>query len=170
MIDPRIVRFIGRHHVLTLATVAGEQPYCSHAFYAYDPERNLLVFAADKTTRHAEEMQANRQVALGIALESKAVGKLQGSSFAERCGKRTKRHENIYPPLPVRSTRRADVVGCRDFLHEIHGQYPRIRKETDMEQQGTGVIIVAGGAAAAWEVRFPNNSACWDRCRYWAMR
>mgnify|MGYP000231851860 CR=1 FL=1 len=93
MIDPRIVRFIGRHHVLTLATVAGEQPYCSHAFYAYDPERNLLVFAADKTTRHAEEMQANRQVALGIALESKAVGKLQGSSFAERCGKRTKRHE-----------------------------------------------------------------------------
>mgnify|MGYP000112824588 len=34
MIDPRIVRFIGRHHVLTLATVAGEQPYCSHAFYA----------------------------------------------------------------------------------------------------------------------------------------
>ena len=78
MIDPRIVRFIGRHHALTLATVAGEQPYCSHAFYAYDPERNLLVFAADKTTRHAEEMQANRQVALGIALESKAVGKLQG--------------------------------------------------------------------------------------------
>ena len=69
MIDPRIVRFIGRHHVLTLATVAGEQPYCSHAFYAYDPERNLLVFAADKTTRHAEEMQANRQVALGIALQ-----------------------------------------------------------------------------------------------------
>ena len=105
MIDPRIVRFIGRHHVLTLATVAGEQPYCSHAFYAYDPERNLLVFAADKTTRHAEEMQANRQVALGIALESKAVGKL-------------------------------------------HGQYPRIRKETDMEQQGTGVIIVAGGSGS----------------------
>ena len=78
MIDPRIVRFIGRHHVLTLATVAGEQPYCSHAFYAYDPERNLLVFAADKTTRHAEEMQAKRQVALRIALQSKTVGKLQG--------------------------------------------------------------------------------------------
>ena len=82
MIDPRIVRFIGRHHVLTLATVAGEQPYCSHAFYAYDPERNLLVFAADKTTRHAEEMQGNRQGA-----------NFRGSSFAERCGKRTKRHE-----------------------------------------------------------------------------
>ena len=43
MIDPRIVRFIGRHHVLTLATVAGEQPYCSHAFYAYDPERLSLI-------------------------------------------------------------------------------------------------------------------------------
>ena len=44
MIDPRIVRFIGRHHVLTLATVAGEQPYCSHAFYAYAPERKLHLF------------------------------------------------------------------------------------------------------------------------------
>ena len=39
-------------------------------------------------------------------------------------------------------------MGCGDFLHEIHGQYPRIRKETDMEQQGTGVIIVAGGSGS----------------------
>lgn len=108
MIDPRIVRFIGRHHVLTLATVAGEQPYCSHAFYAYDPERNLLVFAADKTTRHAEEMQANRQVALGIALESKAVGKLQGlQALRNGAGSGRRGTKNIYPPLPVRSTRRA---------------------------------------------------------------
>ena len=90
MIDPRIVRFIGRHHVLTLATVAGEQPYCSHAFYAYDPERNLLVFAADKTTRHAEEMQANRQASRSKARQ---WANFRGSSFAERCGKRTKRHE-----------------------------------------------------------------------------
>lgn len=149
MIDPRIVRFIGRHHVLTLATVAGEQPYCSHAFYAYDPERNLLVFAADKTTRHAEEMQANRQVALGIALESKAVGKLQGLQLCGTVREADEEARKTYiRRFPVRSTRRADVVGCGDFLHEIHGQYPRIRKETDMEQQGTGVIIVAGGSGS----------------------
>ena len=78
MIDPRIVRFIRRHHVLTLATTIGEQPYCSHAFYAYDEKRNLIVFAADKTTRHAAEMLENNRVALGIALETKVVGKLQG--------------------------------------------------------------------------------------------
>lgn len=78
MPDPRIVRFIRRHHVLTLATLAGSQPYCAHAFYAYDPKRNLFVFAADPTTRHAHEMSANARVAMGIALESRIVGKLQG--------------------------------------------------------------------------------------------
>ena len=148
MIDPRIVRFIGRHHVLTLATVAGEQPYCSHAFYAYDPERNLLVFAADKTTRHAEEMQANRQVALGIALESKAVGKLQGLQL---CG----------------TVREADEEARKTYIR----RFPfAALAELTLWVVGTGVIIVPAGAAAAWEVRFPNNSACWDRCRYWAMR
>lgn len=149
MIDPRIVRFIGRHHVLTLATVAGEQPYCSHAFYAYDPERNLLVFAADKTTRHAEEMQANRQVALGIALESKAVGKLQGLQLCGTVREADEEARKTYiRRFPFAALAEPDVVGCGDFLHEIHGQYPRIRKETDMEQQGTGVIIVAGGSGS----------------------
>lgn len=78
MIDPRIIRFIRRHHLLTLATSAGDIPYCSHAFYGYDEKRDLLVFAADATTRHGQEMLANKQAAVAIGLESKVIGKLQG--------------------------------------------------------------------------------------------
>ena len=46
-IHERFVRFLRRHHVLTLATVAEGVPYCSNAFYCYDKERNLLVFTSD---------------------------------------------------------------------------------------------------------------------------
>lgn len=42
--DPRIVRFIRRHHVLVLATAAQGVPYCADLFYTYDQERNELVF------------------------------------------------------------------------------------------------------------------------------
>ncbi|MFQ9504260.1 MAG: hypothetical protein ACLR1G_10405 [Alistipes indistinctus] len=41
-VDERIVRFIGRHHVLTLATTVDDVPHCSSLFYAYLPEQNLL--------------------------------------------------------------------------------------------------------------------------------
>ena len=62
-VDERIARFLARHHVLTLATVADGAPYCSNAFYAYDAVRNRLIFAADAATRHAREMLAERRVA-----------------------------------------------------------------------------------------------------------
>ncbi len=50
-VDERIARFLGRHHVLTLATAADGTPYCANAFYAYDKGRNRLVFTSDLSTR-----------------------------------------------------------------------------------------------------------------------
>lgn len=76
MIEARIVRFLRRHHVLTLATAA--PVYCSHAFYCYDPARNLLVFAAAPDTHHAGQMTTDDRVAFGVALESRVIGRLQG--------------------------------------------------------------------------------------------
>lgn len=84
MIDKRIVDFIKRHHVLTLATTSGKGvPYCAACFYAYDKERNRLIFTSDDTTRHAQEMIENASVACGITLETRVVGKVQG---AQICG------------------------------------------------------------------------------------
>ena len=77
-IHERFVRFLRRHHVLTLATVAEGVPYCSNAFYCYDKERNLLVFTSDPATRHAQEMERNPRVAASVVLETKIVGRVQG--------------------------------------------------------------------------------------------
>lgn len=78
-IDERIVRFIRRHHVLTLATADDTgTPYCSNAFYFYDRERNRFVFAGDPATRHVEEFLRRPQIAASVAVETRIVGKIQG--------------------------------------------------------------------------------------------
>ena len=85
MVDKRIVDFIKRHHVLTLATATGDGvPYCAACFYAYDKERNRLIFTSDDKTNHAQQMLQNTNVAIGITLETRIVGKVQGVQI---CGK-----------------------------------------------------------------------------------
>lgn len=77
--DERFIKFIRKHHVLTLATVNGEgMPYVANCFYAYDAKRNMLVFTSDTTTRHGAEMAANGIVAISIVLETRVVGRVQG--------------------------------------------------------------------------------------------
>lgn len=88
MIDERIIKFIKRHHVLTLATVNSKgMPYVANCFYAYDKRRNLLIFTSDETTRHGGEMAANGDVAVSIVLETRVVGRVEGvqiTGIAER--------------------------------------------------------------------------------------
>lgn len=77
--DDRFIKFIRKHHVLTLATVNSEgMPYVANCFYAYDAKRNTLVFTSDTTTRHGAEMAANVNVAISIVLETRVVGRVQG--------------------------------------------------------------------------------------------
>lgn len=77
--EKRIVSFIARHHVLTLATATSEgMPYCAACFYAYDKARNVIVFTSDDNTTHAQQMVANSSVACAINLETRVVGKVQG--------------------------------------------------------------------------------------------
>lgn len=77
--DKRITKFIGRHHVMTLATSTTEEgPYCASVFYAYMPERNLFVFTSDENTRHYREMLTGGRAAAAIALETRTVGQLRG--------------------------------------------------------------------------------------------
>jgi uncharacterized protein YhbP (UPF0306 family) len=76
--DRKIIDFIDEHHVLTLATTAGEQPYIAHCFFVFMEEENIFVFTSTRETRHGTEMTANNKVAAGIALETKTVGKIRG--------------------------------------------------------------------------------------------
>ena len=141
-VDTRIVRFLKKHHVLTLATSSEGAPYCCNAFYCYDAERNLLIFTSDMATRHAQQMARNPCVAASVVLETKVVGRVEGLQL---CGKAARADEAGIPQaVSLCSTGRTDPVGDRARLYEIHRQHARIREKTDMEQQ-IGVIIVAGG-------------------------
>lgn len=76
--DKRIIDFIEEHHVLNLATSIDNQPYIAHCFYVFNPDLNAFIFTSDEKTRHGKEMLRNEQVAAGIPLETKTIGKIQG--------------------------------------------------------------------------------------------
>lgn len=105
MIDQKIIDFINEHHVLTLASLKGDQPYTSNAFYVYLPDENMFVFTSDKKTRHGNEMLTNPKVAANIVLETKQVGKIQGLQITgmvqelsgELLSKAKKRYLKKYP-------------------------------------------------------------------------
>ena len=77
----RITGFINRHHVLTLATAMGKQPWCAHCFYVYLEDENMLVFTSDDDTKHVQDVQKNSSVAGSIVLETNRVGKIRGIQF-----------------------------------------------------------------------------------------
>ncbi len=79
--EKRIVDFIRKHHVLTLATVSEGIPWCAHCFYAYMKEENWLVFTSDDHTKHVADAEGNPEVAGGIVLETGVMGNIQGIQF-----------------------------------------------------------------------------------------
>jgi uncharacterized protein YhbP (UPF0306 family) len=79
--EKRITDFLKRHHVLTLATSASNQPWCANCFYVYLEEENILAFTSDKKTRHIRESSNQSQVAGSIVLETRMIGKIQGIQF-----------------------------------------------------------------------------------------
>ena len=94
-IDERITKFIRKHHVLTLATVGGDNlPYVANCFYAYDAKRGKIIFTSDLTTRHGKEMELQPRVALSIVRETRIVGAIEGlqiTGLAERGDDEAKR-------------------------------------------------------------------------------
>ena len=96
-LDKRIVDFMARHHVLTLATATAEgTPYCAACFYAYDKRRNIIIFTSDETTLHAQQMAANSTVAVAINLETRIVGKVQGIQICGTARRGDEADKSIY--------------------------------------------------------------------------
>ena len=80
-IDKRIVEFINKHHVLTLATTRKNIPYCANCFYVYFEDENMLVFTSDHETKHAQDALIQNFVGGSIVLETNVIGKIQGVQF-----------------------------------------------------------------------------------------
>ncbi len=73
-----IIKFIKRHHVLTLATVSNNIPYTSNMFYCFVEDKGYFVFTSDDNTKHINDVKGNDNVAINIVLETRIVGKIQG--------------------------------------------------------------------------------------------
>ena len=105
MLDKKIVEFINQHHLLTLATSNDNMPYCCNAFYVFNKENLSLIFSSDISTKHAQDFTKNPNVAGGISLETKAVGKIQGVQLlgeviklkGEKLEKASKQYLKAYP-------------------------------------------------------------------------
>lgn len=94
--DERIVKFIKKHHVLTLATSVDNVPYCANAFYAYDAKRNRFIFTSATSTRHGEEMTKNPIIAASIVWETKLVGRIQGLQLTGRVVRADEQDSKVY--------------------------------------------------------------------------
>ena len=81
MVDSRIIRFFRKHHVLTIATTVGNEPWCANCFYVYLEKENALVFTTDYETRHGQEFVKNNLVAGSVVLETMLIGKIRGIQF-----------------------------------------------------------------------------------------
>jgi uncharacterized protein len=81
MNDRRIIKFLGKHHVMTIATSNGSEPWCASCFYVYLEKENALVFTSDLKTRHGQEFMKNPEVAGNIYLETRIIGKIRGIQF-----------------------------------------------------------------------------------------
>ena len=81
MIDKKIIRFLRKHHVLTIATSVNDEPWCANCFYTYLEEENVFVFTTDLDTRHGKEFLKNNLVAGSVVLETKIIGKIRGIQF-----------------------------------------------------------------------------------------
>jgi len=80
-IDKRIVTFINKHHVLTLATCSENEPWCANCFYVYFEGLNLFVFTSDDSTKHIQDVLTQDLVAGSIVLETTVLGKIRGIQF-----------------------------------------------------------------------------------------
>ena len=80
-VDNRIIEFLKKHHVLTLATSNQNIPYCANCFYVYSEEKNMLIFTSDYETKHVKDLKQQDIVAGSIVLETSVIGKIQGVQF-----------------------------------------------------------------------------------------
>ncbi|HKL08565.1 MAG TPA: pyridoxamine 5'-phosphate oxidase family protein [Bacteroidales bacterium] len=98
--DQRIIQFIKKHHVLTLATSYVNIPYCANCFYVYSEEDNMLIFTSDFETKHIRDILSQNIVAGSIVLETNVIGKIQGvqlqGKITEATGEMLKKARSKY--------------------------------------------------------------------------
>ncbi|WP_324172341.1 hypothetical protein [Sulfurimonas sp.] len=77
----KIISFIDKHHVMSLASTDGTTLSVCNLFYAFDENEVSFVVASSEDTTHIQNILKNHLVAGSVVLETKTVGKIQGLQF-----------------------------------------------------------------------------------------
>ena len=111
-LDKKTIKFIKKHHVLTLATSVDNIPYCANCFYSYLEEENMFIFTSDDNTKHVKDVLKNNYVGASVVLETSVVGKIQGIQVngkmykpeGELLKRTTKKYMRQYPFAKLMNT------------------------------------------------------------------
>jgi len=79
--DKRILEFIKKHHVMTLATCVENEPWCANCFYSFWEDEMEMVFTSDEKTKHIQDSLQSCKIAGSVVLETSIIGKIQGIQF-----------------------------------------------------------------------------------------
>jgi uncharacterized protein YhbP (UPF0306 family) len=84
-VSERIISFILKNHVMTLATSEGKAPYCCSIFYAFDPGKCCFYFMSSAESKHIQQAILQPLVAGTIVPGDTTIAKIQGIQFTGTC-------------------------------------------------------------------------------------
>lgn len=116
--DKKILTYIKKNKVLTMATSVSHQPYCAICFYVFDEQLNTLIFLSDITTKHITDALSNKKVAGTITTEVLTVAKIQGIQFTGEFIHPTKEQEihfydKYYSKFPFAKAKPSPIWGIQ---------------------------------------------------------
>jgi uncharacterized protein YhbP (UPF0306 family) len=79
--ESKIIDYLLKNKVLTIATAVNNKPYCANCFYAFDEVNKMLLFLSDDKTRHIKEGLQNSSLGGSIQNGVTTIAKIQGIQF-----------------------------------------------------------------------------------------
>jgi len=92
----KVEAFLAEHHLLSLATSADNVPQSASLFYAYCSEKVAFIVASDTKTEHIQNVLINDSVSGTVALETDAIGKIEGIQFRAKMYKVSHKEGSLY--------------------------------------------------------------------------
>lgn len=96
MSKEKIIEFIDKHHLLSLASTYEDKPYCANCFYAFSQKTMRFIIASSDDTKHMKQLSINPSFAGTIALETKEIGKIIGIQFTGVIEKANLKEKALY--------------------------------------------------------------------------
>ena len=93
--DEKIIKFIKKMHLLSLAVTSENEPYAASCFYAFDENNSSFIVAGSDDTTHVRAALGG-VVSGTVALDTKVIGRIEGLQFKGEFMRASELEEKIY--------------------------------------------------------------------------